>query len=57
MVAVVHAQMGDTIPAKFVILAVALGISLALYVIVDRPIDRWRVRVTESSPAKTPRAA
>jgi len=47
-IAVITGAFGHGMPVKLGAIALACVLTLALYVIVDRRVDRWRVRVTES---------
>jgi peptidoglycan/LPS O-acetylase OafA/YrhL len=52
LIASVTERFGGSLPAKFGALSAAVLVALAIYWLVDRPVDAWRVRLTE-----TPRIA
>ena len=53
-VSLLQAHMAFGAAGKLAAAALSSLAALALYVVVDRPVDRWRVRLTESGPAKSP---
>jgi len=40
--------------AKLIAVALSGLAALLLYVVIDRPVDRWRVRLTEGGPGRSP---
>ncbi len=50
-IALITQAFGSSLPAKGFALALAAAAALAIYWMVDRPIDAWRVRLTEAKPS------
>jgi peptidoglycan/LPS O-acetylase OafA/YrhL len=48
LIALATAHFGGSWTTKLAAVSVAFTVALLIYVIVDRPLDRWRVRLTES---------
>lgn len=54
LISLLSIHLGPSVGARLAIAALAAVTSVAIYVVVDRPLDRWRVRLTETPRAKTP---
>jgi peptidoglycan/LPS O-acetylase OafA/YrhL len=56
VLALARAAMGESLKEKVVGCAISVAVAVIVYVVVDRPVDRWRVRLTESEKPKPPAA-
>lgn len=54
MVNLLQAHMAFGVAGKLAAAVLSTLAALALYVVVDRPVDRWRVRLTEGGPPRSP---
>jgi peptidoglycan/LPS O-acetylase OafA/YrhL len=54
VVTFLEAHMAFGAGGKLLALALSGLAALVLYLVIDRPVDRWRVRLTEGAPARSP---